>query len=45
MLIELGNNLLPFDESKKTQENLIQGCQSRVWLDANLDEKGNVIYG
>ena len=44
MLIELGNNLLPFDESKKTQENLIQGCQSRVWLDANLDEKGNVIF-
>lgn len=33
-LIDLGKNLAPFPEEKKTEENLIKGCQSRVWLDA-----------
>lgn len=32
-LIELGRNLEPFPEEKKTEEKLIKGCQSRVWLD------------
>ncbi len=32
-LIDLGKNLPPLDESKKTEERLIKGCQSRVWLD------------
>ena len=32
-LIELGKALEPFDETKKTDERLIKGCQSRVWLD------------
>lgn len=32
-LIDLGKNLPPFDESKKTDDRLIKGCQSRVWLD------------
>ena len=31
-LIELGNNLPPMDPSFKTDEYLIKGCQSRVWL-------------
>ena len=31
-LIELGKALPPFPEEKKTEENLIKGCQSRVWL-------------
>ena len=35
-LIELGKALEPFDEEKKTEERLIKGCQSRVWLDSEL---------
>ncbi|GHV67969.1 Fe-S metabolism protein SufE [Bacteroidia bacterium] len=31
-LIELGNELSPMDEAYKTNENLITGCQSNVWL-------------
>jgi cysteine desulfuration protein SufE len=34
LLIELGNTLEPFEEKYKTESNLIEGCQSRVWLDA-----------
>ena len=33
-LIELGKSLEAFPEEKKTDQNLIKGCQSRVWLDA-----------
>ena len=32
MLIDLGNDLSPLDEQYKTPQNLIDGCQSRVWL-------------
>jgi len=32
-LIELGKALEPFPEEKKTEDRLIKGCQSRVWLD------------
>lgn len=32
-LIELGKNLEAFPEGKKTDDRLIKGCQSRVWLD------------
>ena len=32
-LIELGKGLEPFPEEKKTEDRLIKGCQSRVWLD------------
>jgi len=35
-LIELGKALEPYDEAKKTDERLIKGCQSRVWLDCEL---------
>ena len=34
-LIELGNDLPPLDERYKNQNNLIEGCQSRVWLQAD----------
>lgn len=37
-LIELGKNLEAFPESSKTEENLIKGCQSRVWLDCKMEE-------
>jgi cysteine desulfuration protein SufE len=32
LLIELGNSLQPLDEKYKTANNVIEGCQSRVWL-------------
>lgn len=35
-LIELGKALAPYPEEKKTDDRLIKGCQSRVWLDAQL---------
>jgi cysteine desulfuration protein SufE len=39
-LIELGNSLAPFDEKHKIDQNLIDGCQSKVWFNADLiDDK------
>ena len=35
LLIDLGNALDPLDEKYKTESNLIEGCQSRVWLQAD----------
>ena len=35
-LIEIGKELPAYPEEKKTEERLIKGCQSRVWLDAQL---------
>jgi cysteine desulfuration protein SufE len=32
LLIDLGNEQEPLDEKYKTEQNLIEGCQSRVWL-------------
>lgn len=37
MLIDLGNDLEPLDERFKTEQNLIDGCQSRVWLQADYE--------
>lgn len=36
MLIDLAGELEPLDEAYKTEQNLIDGCQSRVWLHAEL---------
>ena len=38
LLIDLGNEQAPLDEKYKTEQNLIDGCQSRVWLQAELVE-------
>lgn len=38
LLIDLGNALPPLDEKYKTPENLIEGCQSRVWLQADYSD-------
>ena len=35
LLIDLGNEQEPLDEKYKTESNLIDGCQSRVWLQAD----------
>jgi cysteine desulfuration protein SufE len=42
-LIALGKELSPIKEQYKTEENLIKGCQSRVWLHAEHTE-GKIIY-
>lgn len=43
LLIDLGNEQEPLDEKHKTEQNLIDGCQSRVWLQADLVD-GKVIF-
>ena len=43
LLIEQGNSLPPLDEAAKTEQNLIEGCQSRVWLDASFRD-GRVYF-
>lgn len=35
LLIDLGNSLSPLEDKSKTESNLIEGCQSRVWLQAD----------
>lgn len=35
-IMELGNNLEPLEDKYRIDSNLIKGCQSRVWLDAEL---------
>ena len=37
LLIDMGNDQPPLDEQYKTEQNLIDGCQSRVWLQADFD--------
>ena len=43
LLIDLGSEQEPLDEKYKTEENLIDGCQSRVWLQAD-EENGKVVF-
>ncbi len=43
MLIDLGNEQQPLDNKYKTEQNLIDGCQSRVWLQA-ADEDGGINF-
>lgn len=38
MLIDLGNEQEPLDNKYKTEQNLIDGCQSRVWLLADYED-------
>lgn len=42
-LIDLGNSLDPLDEKAKIPQNLIEGCQSRVWLDAE-EQEGKIVF-
>tara|TARA_B110000259_G_scaffold69809_1_gene82199 strand:+ start:304 stop:720 length:417 start_codon:yes stop_codon:yes gene_type:complete len=42
-LIDLGNDLAPIKEQYKTEDNLIKGCQSRVWLHAEHTQ-GKIIF-
>ena len=43
LLIDLGNSLEPLEEKQKNPQNIIEGCQSRVWLDAQLNN-GIITY-
>ena len=38
LLIDLGNELAPLAEEYKTESNLIEGCQSRVWIQADYTD-------
>ncbi|MDE6466474.1 MAG: SufE family protein, partial [Duncaniella sp.] len=44
LIIDLGNSLPPIDEKYRTPDHLIEGCQSRVWLNAELTPDGTVHY-
>jgi len=43
LLIDLGNSLEPLEEKQKNPQNIIEGCQSRVWLDAEMKD-GIITY-
>ncbi len=42
-IMDLGQKLPTMAEALKTNDNIIKGCQSKVWLTANIED-GNVIY-
>lgn len=43
LLIDYGNSLEPFPEKDRTEQNLIDGCQSKVWFTARLED-GKILY-
>lgn len=43
-IIELGNQLPPLDEKYKQPQYLIEGCQSRVWINAELTDEGRIHF-
>lgn len=43
LLIDLGSEQEPLDEKYKTEQNLIDGCQSRVWLQADMED-GKLVF-
>ncbi len=42
-LIEIGNDLEDFEEENRLENNLIEGCQSKVWLHAEMKD-GQIFY-
>lgn len=44
LLIDLGNEQEPLAPQYKTEQNLIDGCQSRVWLQSDLTDDGKIIF-
>ena len=42
LLIDMGNTLLPLEDSEKTPEHIIEGCQSRVWIVITPNEDGTL---
>lgn len=43
-IIDLGSQLPALPEADKTPAHLIEGCQSRVWIAAELDPEGKIIF-
>ena len=43
-LIDLGKDVPAIDGARKTEEHLIKGCQSRVWLAADVNDDGAVVF-
>ena len=43
-IIDLGNTLPPYPESEKVPANIIEGCQSRVWISAKLNDDKTVHF-
>ena len=43
-LIELGKSLEPLEDSLKTEDRLIKGCQSRVWLDTKVQPDKTLVF-
>ncbi len=43
-IIDLGNTLPEYPDSKKTESNLIEGCQSRVWIDAQKEDDKKIHF-
>ena len=41
-VIDLGKSLPELPESDRTEDNLVRGCQSQVWLTHRLDEAGRL---
>ena len=44
LLIDMGNEQAPLPEQYKTEQNLIEGCQSRVWLQADPTADGTILF-
>src|SRR5690625_6105163 len=42
-ILKLGQKLDPLPEEEKAEENLVRGCQSQVWLTADLED-GKVVF-
>lgn len=43
-IIDMGNELAPLPDELKTPDRLIEGCQSRVWLDAEKNDDGTLTF-
>lgn len=43
LLIDLGNELESLPEELHTEQNIIDGCQSKVWIDAQLED-GKIVF-
>ena len=44
LLIDLGQEQEPLPEQYKNEQNLIDGCQSRVWLQADIQPDGTILF-
>lgn len=43
-IIDLGKSLPAFPDSEKTEQNLVHGCQSQVWLSHQFDKESGIMY-